>query len=123
MVKANFDKAIFTLEHQFGIEVVLRDDQGSVLASLSKLVSKVYNPLEIEALAAAATLRFALDLGFSQVVLEGDSQVLMEALINDYKFLSSEGLHIWMIPRLLLGFLVNYVTLMLIENVIRLSIA
>ena len=92
MVKANFDRAIFTLEHRSGIGVVLRDDQGSVLASLSQLVSQVYNPLEIEALAAAAALRFALDLGFSQVVLEGDSQVLMEDLINDYKFLSSEGL-------------------------------
>ena len=92
MVKANFDEAIFTMEHRSGIGVVLRDDQGSVLASLSRQVSQVYNPLEIKALAAAAALRFALELGFSQVVLKGDSQVLMEALINDNVFLSSDGL-------------------------------
>ena len=92
MVKANFDGAIFTKEHRSGIGVVLRDDQDSVLASLSRQVSQVYNPLEIKALAAEAALRFALELGFSQVVLKGDSQVLMEALINDNVFLSSDGL-------------------------------
>jgi len=93
MVKANFDGAIFTKEHRFGIGVVLRDDQGSVLASLSWQVSQAYNLMEIEATAAAtAALQFASKLGFSQVVLEGDSQVLMETLINDNVFLSSDGL-------------------------------
>ena len=92
MVKANFDGAIFTKEHRFGIGVVLRDDQDSVLASLSRQVSQAYNPLEIEAMAAVAALRFASELGFSQVVLECDSHVLMETLINDNVFLSSNGL-------------------------------
>ena len=78
MVKANFDGAIFTKEHRSGIGVVLRDDQDSVLASLSRQVSQAYNPLEIEAMAAVVVLWFASKLGFSQVVLEGDSQVLME---------------------------------------------
>ena len=92
MVKANFDGAIFTKEHRSGIGVVLRDDQDSVLASLSRQVSQAYNPLEIEATAAVVVLWFASKLGFSQVVLEGDSQVLMETLINDNVFLSSDGL-------------------------------
>ena len=93
MVKASFDGAIFTKEHRFGIGVVLRDDQGSVLASLSWQVSQAYNLVEIEATAAATVaLRFASKLGFSQVVLEGDLQVLMETLINDNVFLSSDGL-------------------------------
>ena len=43
-------------------------------------------------MAASATLRFASKLGFTQVVLEGDSQVLMIALINDSVFLSSDSL-------------------------------
>ena len=92
MVKANFDGAIFTKEHRFGIGVVLRDDQGSVLASLSWQVSQAYNLVEIESTVTTATLRFSSKLGFSQVVLEGDSQVLMETLINDNVFLSSDGL-------------------------------
>ena len=72
MVKANFDGAISIKEHQSGIGVVLRDDQDSVLASLSRQVSQAYNPLEIEAMAAVVVLWFASKLGFSQVVLEGD---------------------------------------------------
>ena len=92
MVKASFDGAIFTKEHWFGIGVVLRDDQGSVLASLSWQVSQAYNLVEIESTVTTATLRFSSKLGFSQVVLEGDLQVLMETLINDNVFLSSDGL-------------------------------
>ena len=41
---------------------------------------------------ALATLRFPSELGFTQMVLEGDSQVRMTALINDSVFLSSDGL-------------------------------
>ena len=86
MIKANFDRAIFNTEHKSGIGVVLKDDHGSVLASISRQVSQVYSPLEIEAMAATIALRFAADLGFKQVILEGDSQVLMTALINDSVF-------------------------------------
>ena len=63
-----------------------------MLASLSWQVSQAYNLVEIESTATVATLRFSSKLGFSQVVLEGDSQVLMETLINDNVFLSSDGL-------------------------------
>ena len=37
-------------EHKSGIGVVLRDNQGSVLASLSR---QLYSPLEIKAMAAS----------------------------------------------------------------------
>ena len=43
-------------------------------------------------MAASLALQFASDLGFTQAVLEGDSQVLMTVLINDSTFLSSNGL-------------------------------
>ena len=45
-----------------------------------------------EAIAATSTLELASDLGFSKVVLEGDCQVLMHALIYESPFLSSDGL-------------------------------
>lgn len=44
---------------------------------------------EIEALAAAKALSFALELGITKAVLEGDSLVVFEALIGwSLKFLS-----------------------------------
>ena len=50
----------------------MRDARGSVLAFLSRQLL-VYSPLEIEVKATSTTLLFAADLGFNQVVLEGDS--------------------------------------------------
>ena len=51
-----------------------------------------HSPLEIETLAASSAVQFALELGFSNIALEGNSQVLMQALIHDRPFLSSDGL-------------------------------
>ena len=89
MIKIIFDGAIFNKEPKSGIGVVLHDVHCSLLAFLSRQLSQVYSPLEIEAKAASSALQFAVNLGFNQAVLEGDSQVLMTALVNNNMFLSS----------------------------------
>ena len=71
---------------------VIQDTQGNVLASLSQALPQLHSPLEIEARAASSALQLAAELGFNQVVLEGDSQVLMHALAEDTPFLSTVGL-------------------------------
>lgn len=75
MIKINFDMAIFSKEDKLRIGVVFRDNQGLVLAFLSRHLSQVYSPLEIEAMAVSWAFQFVSDLGFTQAVLEGDSQV------------------------------------------------
>ena len=75
-----------------GIGVVLRDERGSVLASLSQNIPQVCKPLDIETLAASRALKFATELGFNKVVLEGDCEVLMKALKGGDQFLSTVGL-------------------------------
>ena len=77
MVKVNFVGATFKTEKEFGIGVVIQDDQGVVLASLSKLLPQNHSPLKIEMLAASTAVQFASELGFSNIALEGDSHVLM----------------------------------------------
>ena len=59
---------------------------------MSKQLPPLYTTLEIEPLAASTALEFALDMGFGQAVLETDSLVLANALINDSPYLSSDGL-------------------------------
>ena len=49
------------------------------------------SPLEIEAKAASRALQFASELGSDQVIVEGDCQVLTNALIEDKSFLSIVG--------------------------------
>ncbi|XP_075645389.1 uncharacterized protein LOC142616414 [Castanea sativa] len=83
---------LFTDKKKSGIGVVIRDSHGLVLGSLSKQLPQAYIPLEIEAMAAATTLQFAMDLGFNHVVLESDSLVLVNALCYDTTLLSSNGL-------------------------------
>lgn len=92
--KINFDGATSAKDQISGIGVVLRDANGSVLASLSQQLPQLYNPLVIEAKATYKALQLAAELGFNQVVLERDCQVLMKALIEDSNFLSTDGLFI-----------------------------
>ena len=71
---------------------MIRDNNGLVLASMSKLLPQQYTPMEIEALAASAALEFAAELGFNREILETNSQVLSNALRNNSTYLSSFGL-------------------------------
>ena len=87
----NFNSAIFTKECKSRIRVVIRDTHGSVMASLSKVLPQLHSPLEIEAKVASSALQLAKELGFNQIVLEGDSKVLMHALADNSPFLSTVG--------------------------------
>nr|XP_023919081.1 uncharacterized protein LOC112030645 [Quercus suber] len=79
-------------ENSAGVGVVIRNSEGLVLGSLSKLVPLAYSPLEIEATAIATALEFASDLGFQRAIIETDSLVLVKALREDSEFLSAVGL-------------------------------
>lgn len=56
LFKINFDGAIFSKANKFGIGVVIWNNQGLVLASLSLQLLQAYCPLEVEALAVAKAL-------------------------------------------------------------------
>ena len=90
--KINFDRAIFSKVKNSRIGVMLRNNQGLVMASLSQQLSQACSLVEIVALAASTALQFASNLGINQAVLERNSQVLMTALINDSAISSSHGL-------------------------------
>ena len=92
MVKINCDGATFKEQKKLGIGVVIRDSNGLVMASMSKLLPQQYTSLEIETLAASSALEFAAKLGFRQVTLETDSQVLSNALRHNSPYLFPLGL-------------------------------
>ena len=54
--------------NKFGIGVVIRNNQGLVITSLSKQLLQAYYLEKIEALAAAKALQFASVIGINQVV-------------------------------------------------------
>ena len=76
----------------FGIGAVIRNHDGAVMASCAEKLNQTYKVEEIEALAALKALQLAYDLGFQNVILEGDSLGLIQALKAEDHNLSPLGL-------------------------------
>ena len=91
-VKVNFDGAVFGELNMSGVGVVIRDNNGAVLASCSEKMFQAYKAEETEALAARKALMFAHELGFQSVILEGDALGLIQALKSQEQNLSPLGL-------------------------------
>ena len=90
--KVNFDGAIFKGEEKAGIGVTIRNCQGMVMASLSQKISLPQTVVELETLAATRALEFSIELGFSKVILEGDSETVIKALQDSSPSLAPFGL-------------------------------
>ncbi|KAL0004937.1 hypothetical protein SO802_012498 [Lithocarpus litseifolius] len=60
--------------------VVIRDHTGSIIASLAQLISPALQPAEIEVIAAARAPEFGNEIGISEAVLEGNSELITESL-------------------------------------------
>ena len=63
-----------------GLGVIIRDDRGRVEAAMSKKVLAPLGALQSEAKAFEAGLLLARDIGIQDVILEGDSLVIYNAL-------------------------------------------
>ena len=71
--KINYHRAVFAKVNKSGIGVVIRDNQGLVIASLVQQISQAYQAIEVEAMAASRALKFGLEFGIHWAILEGDS--------------------------------------------------
>ena len=89
--KINFDGATFADDDTAGIGVVIRNDAGLVMASLTQEIPMPASVIEVEALAARRALELALELGFNDIILEGDSEILIKSLMNGGSELAHYG--------------------------------
>ncbi|XP_042964529.1 uncharacterized protein LOC122298728 [Carya illinoinensis] len=90
-VKVNWDAAVRIDLNKVGIGVVVRDEEREVLASLCKVVDCLHDPSVGEALALKRAVQFCDELGFSNVVLEGDAQVIVKAANNREELYTAYG--------------------------------
>ncbi|XP_023876184.1 uncharacterized protein LOC111988631 [Quercus suber] len=81
-LKLNFDGAVFPELGKAGLGVVVHDSQGNAIASLSEQAPLSFSSDIVEAMAAARALVFAQELGITDFVLEGDSEVVINSLRN-----------------------------------------
>ena len=87
----NFDGALFCQEHRAGIGVVIRNEEGVVIASLSHQIHLPSTVLEVETMATRRALEFAMEIGVHKVILEGDCEILIKALQSNSHSLSQFG--------------------------------
>lgn len=73
--KINFEVATFAKDNKDGLGVVIRNNEGLVLvmASLTQKLPLPSTMIEVEVLAARRALELALETGFDNIILEGDS--------------------------------------------------
>ena len=78
--KINVDAAVFTEAGQCGLGVMIRNDNRPLMGSLSKMFPYPLGAMEVEAKAVECGIIFAWEMGLKQVIVEGDSQVVIHAL-------------------------------------------
>ena len=90
--RSTFHGATFEQKKKAGLGVVIRNQEGLVMASLSQLFQLPPSTvIEVEALAERWALELALELGFDHIVLEGDSKILIKILKNNSSTLAPLG--------------------------------
>ena len=78
--KINVVSAVFKETGQCGIGVIVRNDKGEIMGAHSKKLYFPLGALEAEVKAMECGIIFAWELGLRQVIIEGDSQVVIQAL-------------------------------------------
>ncbi|XP_075674854.1 uncharacterized protein LOC142644053 [Castanea sativa] len=89
--KLNFDAAIFKDMNASSFGVVIRNEVGEVMAALVAKGLSVHNSEEDEVLACQKVLEFAVDVGFMELILEGDNVTIMQNIKASRSTLSRLG--------------------------------
>ena len=90
-LRVNFDGATFRDIVKAGLGVLICYGQGHVLASLSQQIPLPQSSDVVEALAAARAISITLELGCSSVIVEGDSESVINTLNSAEESLSPFG--------------------------------
>ena len=81
LFKLNFDAAIF--KNGSGVGAVIRNATGEVMVALSARGEAVADSEEAKVRAYRKALEFAIDVGFSELMVEGDNSVVMSTISSN----------------------------------------
>ena len=91
MVKLNWDAALCDKRGLVGMGAVIRNEKGRVLAIRCSVTVGFLEPMVAEAWAGDQALQFGKELGFTHLVLEGDSKVIIYAIKSEDISWSTSG--------------------------------
>ncbi|XP_035544636.1 uncharacterized protein LOC118348020 [Juglans regia] len=89
--KANWDAALDVKQRKVGLGVVIRNDKGEVMAACCESKSFVDQPAIAEGWALRKAMELCEDLRFNKVIMEGDAQVVVNAVNSQIEDLSYFG--------------------------------
>ena len=78
--KANFDGAMFNKSDKVGVEVVIKDSMGQIIAAMAEKIKKPHSVECLEMFAARRAVTFASKIGLQQFHFKGDSEISAKAL-------------------------------------------
>ena len=78
--KLNFDASMFSDPPFTGYGAVIRNENADVMASFSVHGSKAVDSSEAELLACRRAIQFAIEMGITDVVIEGDNAMIMGSI-------------------------------------------
>ena len=105
MYKANFDAALFDGLGMASLGVIVKDYTGHIIVALSQKIRSPHSVEMAKALACNRALVFVQELSLSQVVFEGDSLQIVQAVNSQEACLTLCGHVIEEIQRLQRGLL------------------
>ena len=80
LFKLNFDGACFDEGTALGYGAVIRNEKGKVMAALAIRGGAVRDSEEVEVMACRKALEFAIDAGFTEIILEGDNAMVLKII-------------------------------------------
>ena len=90
-VKVNFDGGTFKERNLAGLGGVIHNNKGLIMAAFTQTIPLPTSVEMVEVLAARSALVLANELSLNQVQLEGDSEIIINALSKGGKDSSSFG--------------------------------
>ncbi|XP_075645214.1 uncharacterized protein LOC142616214 [Castanea sativa] len=80
--KANFDAAVFKTSSSAGIGVIICNGMGEAIGELTMPIPLANSVAAMEALACHRAMLFAKEIGLTDVIFEGDSAEVIQAIIQ-----------------------------------------
>ncbi|XP_075670063.1 uncharacterized protein LOC142639808 [Castanea sativa] len=90
-LKVNSDGSCFRGENLAGAGAIIRDANGQVLTSMADKFLLPHFIVAVEVIAAIKALRFAIELGLTSIILEGDSKIAINAMLCKVPMLAEYG--------------------------------
>ena len=82
---------MFREDNLTSVGVIVRNREGKVMASMVESFQLPLSITVVEVIAAKKALQFAIDLGLSSIVLEGDSKITIDGLRGEELSLEEYG--------------------------------